>query len=204
MVIKVKIIGLTGGIASGKSTVARKLEEMGAYVIDADKVAHMIIEPYKPAWYDIVEEFGEEVLNADKTVNREKLGGIVFNNPLLLQKLNRITHPRIMEFFKEEIQRLKAEKTDAVVVLEVPLLYETHMDRICDEVWVVWVDRETQIERLCRRDNISVEDAVKRIDAQMPLDEKARRAKVVIDNRHSREETIAKTVKYFNEIGQSS
>lgn len=204
MVIKVKIIGLTGGIASGKSTVAKKLEELGAYVIDADKVAHMVIEPYKPAWHDIVEEFGEGVLNADKTINREKLGGIVFNNPLLLQKLNRITHPRIMEFFKEEIQRLKTEKNDAVVVLEVPLLYETHMDRICDEVWVVWVDRETQVERLCRRDNISAEDAIKRIDAQMPLDEKARRAKVVIDNRHSREETIAKTVKYFNEIVQSS
>ncbi|SHG82707.1 dephospho-CoA kinase [Thermosyntropha lipolytica DSM 11003] len=195
-----KIIGLTGGIASGKSTVAKKLAQLGAYVIDADKVAHMIIEPYKPAWYDIVEEFGEEVLNADKTVNRERLGKIVFNNPDLLQKLNNITHPRIMEFFKEEIQRLKAEKSDSVIVLEVPLLYETHMDRICDEVWVVWVDYETQIERLCRRDKISVEDAVKRISAQMPLDEKARRAKVVIDNRHSLEETMAKTVKYFNEI----
>lgn len=199
-----KIIGLTGGIASGKSTVAKKLRELGAYVVDADKVAHMIIEPYKPAWHDIVEEFGEEVLNPDQTVNREKLGKIVFDNPLLLQKLNRITHPRIMEFFKEEIQRLKAEKTDSIVVLEVPLLYETHMDRICDEVWVVWVDRETQIERLCRRDNISLEDAVKRIEAQMPLDEKAKRAKVVIDNRHSMEETIAKTVKYFNEIRQGS
>ncbi|MBO8158883.1 dephospho-CoA kinase [Thermosyntropha sp.] len=195
-----RIIGLTGGIASGKSTVAKTLAELGAYVIDADKVAHMIIEPYKPAWYDIVEEFGEEVLNEDKTINREKLGEIVFNDPELLQRLNSITHPRIMEFFKKELQRLKVEKPDAVIVFEVPLLYETHMDRICDEVWVVWVDRETQIERLCKRDNISEEDALKRIEAQMSLDEKARRAKVVIDNRKDIKETIANAVKYFNEI----
>lgn len=191
---------MTGGIASGKSTVAKTLAELGAYVIDADKVAHMIIEPYKPAWYDIVEEFGEEVLNEDKTINREKLGEIVFNDPELLQRLNSITHPRIMEFFKKELQRLKVEKPDAVIVFEVPLLYETHMDRICDEVWVVWVDRETQIERLCKRDNISEEDALKRIEAQMSLDEKARRAKVVIDNRKDIKETIANAVKYFNEI----
>lgn len=191
---------MTGGIASGKSTVAKTLSKLGAYVIDADKVAHMIIEPHKPAWHDIVEEFGEEILNRDQTVNREKLGKIVFDNPVLLQKLNSITHPRIMEFFKEEMQRLKAQKPDSIIVFEVPLLYETHMDRICDEVWVVWVDRETQIERLCSRDSISREDALKRIEAQMPLDEKARRAKVVIDNRHSLEETIANTVKYFNEI----
>lgn len=196
-----RIIGLTGGIASGKSTVAKTLSKLGAYVIDADKVAHMIIEPHRPAWYDIVEEFGEEILNRDQTVNREKLGKIVFDDPVLLQKLNSITHPRIMEFFKEEMQRLKAQMPDSIIVFEVPLLYETHMDRICDEVWVVWVDRETQMERLCKRDNISREDALKRIEAQMPLDEKAKRAKVVIDNRHTLEETIANTVKYFNEIG---
>lgn len=195
-----RIIGLTGGIASGKSTVAKTLSKLGAYVIDADKVAHMIIEPHRPAWYDIVQEFGEEILNRDQTVNREKLGKIVFDDPVLLQKLNSITHPRIMEFFKEEMQRLKAQVPDSIIVFEVPLLYETHMDRICDEVWVVWVDRETQLERLCQRDNISREDALKRIEAQMPLDEKAKRAKVVIDNRHTIEETIANTVKYFNEI----
>jgi dephospho-CoA kinase len=95
---------------------------------------------------------------------------------------------------------MRIEQSHAILFLEVPLLYETHLERICDEVWVVWVDEETQIQRLMKRDNLSREDAIKRIDAQMSLDEKARRADVVIDNRSSLEETIAKATKYYNEI----
>ncbi|MFY9120118.1 MAG: dephospho-CoA kinase [Syntrophomonadaceae bacterium] len=195
-----KIIGLTGGIASGKSTVSRALRELGAIVIDADEVAHTIMEPGKPAWEDIIEHFGSGVLNADQTIDREKLGAIVFNNPERLQVLNQITHPRVGEQFKQIITTLRAEKSDAVLFMEVPLLYETHMERICDEVWVVWVDEETQIQRLMKRDGLSREDALKRIDAQMSLDEKARRADFVIDNRYSIEETIASATKYYNNI----
>lgn len=195
-----KIIGLTGGIASGKSTVSRALRELGAIIIDADEVAHAIIEPGKPAWKDIVEHFGLGVLNPDQTIDREKLGAIVFNNPERLQVLNQITHPRVGEQFKQIITTLRAEKSDAVLFIEVPLLYETHMERICDEVWVVWVDEETQIQRLMKRDGLSREDALKRIDAQMSLDEKARRADFVIDNRYSIEETIASATKYYNNI----
>ncbi|NLP24590.1 MAG: dephospho-CoA kinase [Syntrophomonadaceae bacterium] len=195
-----KIIGLTGGIASGKSTVSRALRELGAIVIDADEVAHTIMEPGKPAWEDIIEHFGSGVLNADQTIDREKLGAIVFNNPERLQVLNQITHPRVGEQFKQIITTLRAEKSDAVLFIEVPLLYETHMERICDEVWVVWVDEETQIQRLMKRDGLSREDALKRIDAQMSLDEKARRADFVIDNRYSIEETIASATKYYNNI----
>ncbi|MDI9480528.1 MAG: dephospho-CoA kinase [Bacillota bacterium] len=195
-----KIIGLTGGIASGKSTVSRALRELGAIVIDADEVAHTIMEPGKPAWEDIIEHFGSGVLYADQTIDREKLGAIVFNNPERLQVLNQITHPRVGEQFKQIITTLRAEKSDAVLFIEVPLLYETHMERICDEVWVVWVDEETQIQRLMKRDGLSREDALKRIDAQMSLDEKARRADFVIDNRYSIEETIASATKYYNNI----
>ncbi len=195
-----KIIGLTGGIASGKSTVSRALRELGAIVIDADEVAHTIMEPGKPAWEDIIEHFGSGVLNADQTIDREKLGAIVFNNPERLQVLNQITHPRVGEQFKQIITTLRAEKSDAVLFIEVPLLYETHMERICEEVLVVWVDEETQIQRLMKRDGLSREDALKRIDAQMSLDEKARRADFVIDNRYSIEETIASATKYYNNI----
>lgn len=195
-----KIIGLTGGIASGKSTVSRALRELGAIVIDADEVAHTIMEPGKPAWEDIIEHFGSGVLNADQTIDREKLGAIVFNNPERLQVLNQITHPRVGEQFKQMIKDIKSQQADAVLFIEVPLLYETHMDRICDEVWVVWVDEETQIQRLMKRDGLSREDALKRIDAQMSLDEKARRADFVIDNRFSIEETIESATIYYNNI----
>lgn len=199
-----KIIGLTGGIASGKSTVSRALHDLGAIIIDADEVAHSIIEPGKPAWYDITQLFGRSILNNDASINREKLGEIVFNNPQLLEELNKITHPRVMERFKNDLQAIKTKNPQAVVVMEVPLLYETHMERICDEVWVVWVDRETQINRLTDRDGISREDAIKRIDAQMPLDEKTRRADYVIDNRKDIEETKANATRYFNQILQES
>ena len=195
-----KIIGLTGGIASGKSTVARTLRELGATVIDADEIAHSVIEPGKPAWEDIVKKFGSHILKPDQTIDREKLGAIVFNDPELLQELNQITHPRVAEQLKHIITTMRIEQSHAILFLEVPLLFETHLERICDEVWVVWVDEETQIQRLMKRDNLSREDAIKRIDAQMSLDEKARRADVVIDNRSSLEETIAKATKYYNEI----
>ncbi|NLJ72910.1 MAG: dephospho-CoA kinase [Syntrophomonadaceae bacterium] len=195
-----KIVGLTGGIASGKSTVAGVFAELGAYIIDADKVAHEIVEPNNPAWRDVISFFGEEILNADKTINRERLGEIVFNNADLLDKLNKITHPRIMEKFKDELQAIRENNPNAIVIMEVPLLYETHLERMCDLVVVVWVDRETQKDRLMRRDSISGDSAVKRIDSQMDLDEKAKIADYVIDNRKTIEETIKIATNYYNEI----
>lgn len=195
-----KIVGLTGGIASGKSTVAGVFAELGAYIIDADKVAHEIVEPNNPAWRDVISFFGEEILNADKTINRERLGEIVFNNADLLDKLNKITHPRIMEKFKDELQAIRENNPNAIVIMEVPLLYETHLERMCDLVVVVWVDRETQKDRLMRRDSISEDATVKRIDSQMDLDEKAKIADYVIDNRKTIEETIKIATNYYNEI----
>ena len=195
-----RIIGLTGGIASGKSTVSRILKDLGAIIIDADETAHSVVEPNKPAWRDIISSFGQEILHPDMTINRERLGEIVFLDPEQLDLLNHITHPRIMESLKDDFQRIKSSSPEAIVVLEVPLLYETFMERMCDEVWVVWVDRETQIKRLMGRNNYSEEEAIRRIESQISLDEKARRANVVIDNRGTVEETISSATKYFNAI----
>jgi dephospho-CoA kinase len=195
-----KIIGLTGGIATGKSIVASVFRELGAILLDADVIARLVVLPHQPAWEDIVEFFGPQVVNEDESLNRAKIGEIVYNNPDSLTELNRITHPRIMQHYKDELRRIKTEQPDAVVVLEVPLLYETNMDKLCQQVIVVYVDRETQIKRLMKRDNMSYEDAVRRISAQMPMDEKVGRADFIIDNRGSVEETKEKATKYYNEI----
>ncbi|MDD3364756.1 MAG: dephospho-CoA kinase [Syntrophomonas sp.] len=194
------IIGLTGGIASGKSTVAKTLAEMGALIIDGDETAHQLMEPHKAAWEDIVQAFGREILNPDMTINRLKLGAIVFEDDEQLEVLNRITHPLVLESFKSQILQIKAIQHDAVVIMDVPLLYEAHMDKLCDQVWVVWVDRETQIKRLMERNHFTREEAVKRIKSQMSLDEKAKRADVVIDNSNNIEETIRSITRNFKDI----
>ena len=191
---------MTGGIASGKSSVSTTLARLGAIIIDGDEVAHRLMEPHQPAWKEIAEAFGSEVLLPDETINRVKLGAIVFDNPQQLLLLDNITHPLIIAQVKDELQRIKTSQPEAVVVLEIPLLYEVHMDKLCEQVWVVWVDRETQIDRLMTRNGYSRNEALKRINAQMPLDEKADRADVVIDNRGTLEETICLATRYFNDI----
>ena len=195
-----KIIGLTGGIASGKSIVSSVFKELGAVILDADQIARLVVLPHQPAWEDIVKFFGPEVVNKDKSLNRAKIGDIVYNNPESLRELNRFTHPRIMQYYKDELRRIQIEQPDAIVVLEVPLLYETNMDKLCQQVVAVYVDRETQIKRLMKRDNMTYEDAVRRVEAQMPLDEKVKRADFVIDNRGSIVETKEKATRYYNEI----
>jgi len=196
------IIGLTGGIASGKSTVSRTVAELGAKIINTDEIAHQIIEPGEPAWDDIVKYFGAGILNPDNTIDRVKLGAIVFQDSASLQQLNSITHPRVMERMRSELTRIAEDQPDAIVFMEVPLLYETHMEKLCQEVWVVWLDRETQINRLMARDKLGREDALRRIASQMPLEEKAKRADRIIDNSGSVQETIAITTSFFNDILQ--
>lgn len=198
------IVGITGGIASGKSTVARQLRSLGMQVIDADELARQVVEPGRPAWKEIVDNFGPEYLNEDQTINRLRLGKLVFSNPELLKKLNSATHPHILNEFKNRIREIRANHHQAIIGLEVPLLYETNMNKLCDQVWVVWVDYQTQLERLMARDGISREDAEKRIAAQMPLNEKAKRAQLVIDNRYSPEHTSQQVKRYFNAIRQAA
>ncbi len=194
------IIGLTGGIASGKSTVANILQELGGIIVDADQLAHELIEPEKPAWKDIVKEFGPEVLDEKNYINRGKLGEIVFNHPEKLRRLNQISHPRVKEALEERIRQIGTLDPEALVVLEIALLLEAHMEDMVDYVWVVWVDEQTQMERLMARNHYNSEEALKRIRSQIPLNEKAKRADFVIDNNHTPLQTMAQTKKYFAQI----
>lgn len=175
------IIGLTGGIASGKSTVSKMLTDFGAVVLDADKVAHAVMQPDTPAWSDIVTTFGKSVLSADRTVNRGELGNRIFSDTAGRKQLEAILHPRIQQYFQMKIAEHERAGT-AVLVLDVPLLYEAGWQDMADEVWVVYVDCPTQLLRLMARSKLTAEQAAIRINAQLDLQEKARLADIVIDN----------------------
>ena len=199
-----KVIGLTGGIASGKSTVSDALVKLGAIIIDGDKIAHRTMEPDQPAWAAIVEHFGPKILKPDRTIDRAKLGAIVFDDSEQLKALNSITRPWISKDINSELAAMRLAQPEAVLFLDIPLLYEAKMDKMCDQIWVIWVDRETQIERLMKRNNFTRDEAVKRIDAQMSLDEKARLADIVIDNSASIEETLSLATRYYLDILQNA
>lgn len=175
------ILGLTGGIASGKSTVSRILKELGADIIDADKIAGNIVEPQKDAWKEIVAHFGEEILTKNKSIDRIRLGNIIFNDENEKKILESITH----KYIKSEIEHCLSvleEKRTEVIVLDIPLLFEVGWDKMADEVWVVYADEKNQLNRLIQRNNWSKEEAKARINSQMSLKEKVKRASFVIDN----------------------
>ncbi|MGB4314020.1 MAG: dephospho-CoA kinase, partial [bacterium] len=155
---KMRVIGLTGGIATGKSTVSRMLAEKGLPIVDADLIAREVVEPGKPAYREIVQTFGGEILQADGTLNRKLLGKLVFGDPARLQTLNQITHPRIREEIEGRLQALRDKGTE-LAVLDAPLLIEANLQPLVDEVWVVTCPRELQIKRLQERDNLSVPEA---------------------------------------------
>ena len=194
-----KIIGLTGGIASGKSTVTETLQRLGAYIIDTDKVAHDCMKPGASAWKKLVDTFGKEILKQNQEIDRKYLGKIVFNQPEKLKQLDALMHPVVLEETRRRVQEIAEKEPDSVIVEEIPLLYEIHLEekQHFDEIWVVWVDRECQIERLMHRDQCSRKEAEQRLAAQMPLDEKAGRAQRVIDNMGSREHAVEQTEQYF-------
>lgn len=193
------VIGLTGGIASGKSTVSRILKELGAEIVDADLVAKEVIRPNTDAWRELVSEFGRGMLNPDKTINRRKLGNMVFPDKTALAKLNRITHPRILKRIDERIAQARQAGV-RVLVLDAPLLIEAGMVSIADQVWVVAVDQETQLTRLMARDHFTFQEALNRLNSQMPLAEKIKYAAVVIDNSGSLEETRARITGLWEKI----
>lgn len=176
-----RIIGLTGGIASGKSSVARLLERLGAAVIDADQLARDAVLPGTPAHAAIVAEFGENILLDDGTLDREALGTTVFRDPEARRRLEAIVHPAIRRLAEVRLQQLR-DKGVEIAVYMAPLLIEAGAVERVDEVWVVYLDRTNQLERLMKRDRLSEEDAVRRIESQMPLDVKRLYGKVVIDN----------------------
>jgi dephospho-CoA kinase len=176
-----KIIGLTGGIASGKSLVAGMLASWGAVVVDADKLAREVVEPGEPAYRAIVKRFGAGVLREDGSLDRTALGRIVFADAAARGELERIVHPAIAELATRRFERERQRRTPLLFYV-VPLLFETGMAARFDEVWLVFVDADTQLERLMKRDGIDRTEALRKIGAQLPLAEKPARSHVVIDN----------------------
>jgi dephospho-CoA kinase len=182
-----KVLGLTGGIGSGKSMVASMFAQLGADVIDADRLARDVVEPGQPALQEIASTFGRDILLPDGRLDRGKLGRIIFADPVARGTLNAITHPRIRERMDAEIAA--RQSGPGVLIVDIPLLFENERTDRVETVIVVWVDTETQLRRLVERDELSEHDARQRIAAQIPLDEKRARADVVIDNSGSRENT---------------
>lgn len=181
------ILGLTGGIASGKSTVAAMLVRRGAGLVDADQVSRDLVVPGSPLHRALVESFGEGILAADGTLDRAALGRRAFTSREDLERLNALTHPPIWEEIRRRLEILSARHP--VVVLVAPLLLEHGGEAVVDQVWVVAVPEEVQVERLVRRDGLEEQEARARLAAQMPTSEKVRRAHVVIDNSRSLQET---------------
>lgn len=177
-----KIIGLTGGIASGKSTVSGMLKRLGAQIIDADMISREIVKPKGQVLEELVRRFGNSILDKDGALNRRRLGCIVFNDREGLKALNGIMHPRIKEEIARRIAELKKREDVPAVVIDAPLLIECGMVDMVDQVWLVYVDRGTQIARLTGRDDISVSEALNRIDSQMPTEYKKAVSDVLIDN----------------------
>jgi dephospho-CoA kinase len=184
------LLGLTGGIASGKSTVSDYFKGKGIPVIDADLVAYEVMDAGQPAVAEIEKTFGSDVILSNGDVNRLKLGRIVFGDDKKRHQLNGIVHPAIVKKMQEDKDRLMAEN-HPLLVFDIPLLYEGKSENNVDQVMVVYVDEETQLERLLARNSeLTKEDALNRINAQMSLEEKAKRADVLIDNRGTRQATF--------------
>lgn len=193
-----RLIGLTGGIASGKSTVARLLERLGAAVVDADLLAREVVEPGEEALQAIAARFGEEVLNSDGTLNRAKLGEIVFADPSARRDLEGITHPAIRRMADERLERLQRAGVQTAFYMA-PLLFEAGIASRFPEIWVVYVAPETQLERLMARDGLERSAALARIASQMPMAQKRALGQVVVDNSGSKEELEAQVARLWRE-----
>ncbi len=183
------IIGLTGGIASGKSTVAAMLEEKGAFILDADQVARDVVKPGETALREIEDYFGPEVLTADGKLDRKKMASIVFKDHAARDMLNSIIHPRVIKRIVEKANKLKVNHNPEAVVYDVPLLIEKNMQELVDVLLLVYVTREVQEERLVIRDGFTKDEIEHRLSAQMPLEDKKQYAGYIIDNSKNMEET---------------
>ena len=181
MTSSARYFGLTGGIASGKSTVAQMLRELGAYIVDADQIGHEMLLSSSPAFPDLVSAFGPGILDSAGRIDRKKLGPMVFSDPSKLQQLNRIVHPRIIERTGQLATAHCAENPGAVVIVDAALIYETGIPGRFVKTIVAWCRPEQQVERLMAKAGLSREEAEQRIASQMPADEKRRRADFVID-----------------------
>ena len=194
------VIGLTGGIGTGKSSVAAILQEHGAEILNADLVGHEVYLPGRPAYDDIVAEFGTAVVADDGTIDRKKLGPIVFADPAKLARLNAITHPRIKEEMRRRLLDLELAGAQ-VAVLEAALLFDAGWDDLTDEVWVTVVDAETAARRTSERSGIPVKQVLERIQkAQMASDERVRRSLVIIETSGTLDDTRQRTLDEWEKL----
>lgn len=184
-----KVIGLTGNIACGKSLVASMFESLGAKVIDFDDIARTIVEPGEPAWNEIVDAFGRDILNPDDTINRKALGDIIFNNPQKREILNNITHPKIVQHTRESVEEYRNDNIDLVIIEAALIVERGGLKDLIEKLLVVIADEESQLERLTKRNGLSREEAISRINSQMPTEEKVEYADYIIDNSGTEEET---------------
>ncbi|MDY6904263.1 MAG: dephospho-CoA kinase [Thermodesulfobacteriota bacterium] len=194
------IAGLTGSVATGKSLATGFFSRLGAMIIDADIIAHDVVKQGHPAWQDIVDTFGRAILQPDGEIDRKALGRIIFNDPARKQQLNRIVHPRVFAEISEQLSAIgnDAGQKDAVVILDVPLLFETNMNRDMTDIIVVYALPDIQLERLMRRDSINEADARARINSQMPVEQKRQMADFVIDNSGTIEQTETQVEEIYN------
>jgi phosphopantetheine adenylyltransferase/dephospho-CoA kinase len=195
-----RIVCLTGGIASGKSTAARFLGELGAHVIDADRLGHRAYEPGSPAHAAVVAAFGPEIVGDGGHIDRKALGAQVFGKPEALKRLTDIVWPAIRTLAEEEVRQVQASDPDRIIVLEAAVLFEAGWDDLGDEVWVNVIDRENAIARATARDNVPREAIERRLDAQLSNAERIARADVVIDNNGSIDDMLAQLRRHWTRI----
>jgi len=195
-----KVLGLTGGIGSGKSTVASMFSELGADIIDADELARQVVEPGQPALAAILAAFGPTVVQADGRLDRKRLAEIVFADPVARARLNGITHPPIRELMNAEVETRRMQP--GLLILDIPLLFENARSESVEKTIVVWVDQATQLARLAARDGLEIGAARARIAAQMPLNQKKALADYFIDNSGTREQTHRQVEALFRVLQQ--
>jgi dephospho-CoA kinase len=194
------VIGLTGGIASGKSTVSNILKEMNITIIDADVEARLAVEKGEPAYQKIVAEFGNDILLTNEEIDRVKLGSIIFHNAEKRQLLNSFVHPEVRKRMNNQVEEAK-EREEQVIILDIPLLFESKLTHMVEKTILVYVDRDIQLKRLMERNDLSLEEAEARIKSQMPLSEKVALADAVINNNGSIAETKKQVIEVLNGWG---
>jgi len=194
--------GLTGGVASGKSTVAEMFRELGAKIINADQLGHELLRAPLPAYEEAVRRFGNGILDASGGINRQRLGAIVFADPAALEDLNAILHPRIIEAVEDLAGQYELSNPSDVVLVDAALIFEAGIGRKFQKVIVVWCTPEQQVERLMAKSGLGLEAAELRIAAQMSSDEKRRRADFLIDNSGTTENTRQQVERIFPQLQQ--
>ena len=192
------VAGLTGGIGTGKSTVSAIFRGLGAYIIDADELARKSVRKGTPAWKRVKDIFGEDALNPDGTINRNRLGEIVFEDEQKRKRLEEIVHPEVFKQIERQKEEILKEERDAIIICDIPLLIESGYHRKFDKVILIYAGEKEQLSRLA--DKFSPEDALKRIRSQMPLNEKKRYADYIIDNSGPIEETEIQCRRIFEEL----